>query len=314
MKILCAANPFSQSGLVKARFPLIRNAIEAQGVDHEFLDITATDFDAQLKERLDAGTADVVLGIGGDGTHWSLINTLKRLTTQVTTPTPYAFCPMGTGNDIAKSLRLRPGVRHIPSVIETAIHGDTQEIDLGESPAGYFADMFSVGMDASVLARREAMNSVVRKRKLLNKVTHGYLVYAFATATSVVRSRRWAAAIQIDGREWFNGSMSGILINNCPVHAGEFTLTPQARPDDGKLDVLVMTNIVGYCWCYFRGWRFWPGLVKNYRSQYLTQAERVVITLTEPAPTQVDGELSEIQTSIAIGIDKAALQVKVPRT
>ncbi len=302
--------------MVKVRFPALAKAMKRLDIAWELLDLTAPGFEEALAERLARQPApDAILGIGGDGTHFSMVNSLKRLQKRQpeTALPPYAICPFGTGNDIAKSLGIKPGRWQYPKIMRTAVAGEDRRLDLGTFEDQYFVDMVSLGLDARILGYRDKLTNGVQRLPLVKRLIHGYTVYAVATLYGFLTNRRWHCEISVDGKPWFEGKICGALINNCPIHAGEFELTPGARPDDGKLDLLVIPGLIRYAAHYLRGWRYQPGFIRRYAGPRLTQARHIHIKTQSPIPVQRDGEFYEPRTELVIGIEPGAITFKTPK-
>ncbi|OVE81472.1 hypothetical protein BVY04_03160 [bacterium M21] len=313
-KLICVANPKSQNGTVGAKTELLREYLLKRQIEHHLLDLTTTEFLGELTKILRRGDAEVLLGIGGDGTHFSLMNTLQAIAAkhpEIKLP-DYALCPLGTGNDIAKSIGLKVGVKNYRHVVDTALNGTSTAVDLGCWDGQYFADMVSAGMDATILNKREQLTAKLRNFPLLNKLLHGYVVYAIAGIITLIRRSRVRAEIRIDGDTWYDGPVCAILVNNCPVHAGEFILTPDARMDDGKLDILYIRNRIQYLLHFVLGWRHLPGFIRHGRCHRRTQGERIDVDLSASSPMQIDGEPVDASQSIRLTTVAGAIRLRIP--
>ncbi len=310
--LLCVLNRKSCAGSVARRLPRLQAVMDELGINRTMLDLTAPDYFQSLCEALRTTAADAVLGIGGDGTHYSTINDLMRVQSdspELALP-PYAVCPFGTGNDVAKSLGLQPGRRHYRRILQTAIAGPTKALDLGRFEDQCFVDMMSFGMDAHILAVRDrgVKQALARRRRLV----HGYLIYAWAACRGFLQHPRWQCRVTVDGKQLYAGRVTNILINNCPIHAGEFELTPGSTMDDGALDVVVSPGLLRYAWRYVRGYRFNPGFVRPRPGRFQARGTTIEIEADTPIPIQVDGESGGDRTRAAVTVKPQAVRFRIP--
>jgi diacylglycerol kinase family enzyme len=66
------------------------------------------------------------------------------------------------------------------------------------------------------------------------------LGYVWAGAKNL-REQRFAMKVRVDGRRWFSGKASCVLVGNVGTVLGGLSLFPHAIPDDGKLEIGVVT-------------------------------------------------------------------------
>ena len=141
MKVLCVLNPHAAGGDAIRLWPEVACLLQRQGTDFELL---SYDNGVSLKEQVclhlkaaPPGAYDVVAGIGGDGTHAGVINGLMqyRVTHPAASVPRYAFIPLGTGNDIAKSLGIRLhddfSSHDLRRAVSAIAHGADYRLDLG---------------------------------------------------------------------------------------------------------------------------------------------------------------------------------------
>ena len=144
-----------------------------------------------------------------------------------TTSTTIAIIPAGTANLLARNLG-------IPSDIEGAVHiglhGGRRMLDVGVMNGERFAVMAGTGLDALMI---RDMGDGLKGRA-------GKLGYVWAGARHL-GEQRFALKIRVDGRRWFSGKASSVLLGNVGTVLGGLTLFRRARPDDGKLEIGVVT-------------------------------------------------------------------------
>ena len=166
-----------------------------------------------------------VVLVGGDGT---LHQMLPALLTHRHT---LGLVPVGSGNDLARSL----GLHRLawPQALALALAGTPRRIDTGELlVAGRwvpFLSSLAAGFDAAVAQRASAGPAFLR----------GMPRYAWATLAELAALRRWQLRITIDGTP--GPALDTLFASslNTPSYGAGMPAVPQARPDDGRLDLLL---------------------------------------------------------------------------
>ena len=168
-----------------------------------------------IRER--GASVDCVLVGGGDGT-------LNRAAGGLLdTRLPLGILPLGTANDLARTLGIGPDVA---GAARTIVAGETRHIDLGEVNGHLFFNVASIGFSAE-LARE--LTAEAKKR-------WGTLGYAIASARLLLRTRRFTAFIEHDGGTDKVRTVQ-IAVGNGRHYGGGLTVDLSAEPDDGVLHV-----------------------------------------------------------------------------
>ncbi|WP_346767157.1 lipid kinase [Enterovirga aerilata] len=164
-----------------------------------------------------AGGVDLVIVGGGDGT---LNCSAPGL---VETGLPLGILPLGTANDLARTLGIGPDPA---SAARTIVDGHLRAIDLGEVNGHLFFNVASIGFSAE-LARE--LTREAKKR-------WGVLGYAMASARLLARTRPFTAFIEHEG-ETLKVKTVQIAVGNGRHYGGGLTMDPAAEPDDGRFHV-----------------------------------------------------------------------------
>lgn len=160
---------------------------------------------------------DLVIVGGGDGT----LNCAAPGI--VETGLPLGVLPLGTANDLARTLGIGPDP---VSAARTIVEGRLRAIDLGEVNGRLFFNVASIGFSAE-LARE--LTREAKKR-------WGTLGYALAGARLLARTRPFTAFIEHDG-ETLKVKTVQIAVGNGRHYGGGLTMDPDAQPDDGCFHV-----------------------------------------------------------------------------
>jgi YegS/Rv2252/BmrU family lipid kinase len=230
---------------------------------------------ASALAREAVGQVERVIAVGGDGTVHEVANGL--LTSGSRTLPTLAVVPVGTGNDFAKmtyTARLAP-----KAAIPALAAGVVKRFDVGQAWGEYFVNSLGVGLDADVA-----------RRVNLYKHWPGAVGYVVAALQAIVHRRTIPLRVDAGGDQW-SGPTTVLEIGVGPCAGGVFYLTPDARPDDGLLDVCA----IGHCSVRFlvlRAHRVLRGTHTALAEVRMARANRVRITSEEgPLTAHLDGEL-----------------------
>jgi YegS/Rv2252/BmrU family lipid kinase len=267
-RALLVVNPISGRGRGLAAAEELARGLVRRGCAAEILR-TGGRGDAPRLLRA-AGPADLVVAVGGDGT-------LSEVFQGLADPrTPVGLLPCGTGNVLARELGLP---RRVPGALEVLLAGRRQEIDVARAGERLAHLVVGVGFDALVIAELEA------RRK--GPITQG--VYLGAVVRALRRYRPVPLTVRVDG-ELLEGTAGAVWVANAGRYAGLLSLAPEARIDDGWLEVyLFPTGRVVELYSSFA-----RGLVSHLPGGKvrMRRARRVRVASAEPVPYQVDGDLA----------------------
>jgi diacylglycerol kinase (ATP) len=168
-----------------------------------------------------------VIGIGGDGTISEVANGLAHSSAIL------GIVPAGTGNDIAHNL----GIPRDPlAAANLAASGPSRCLDLCQvttrERTGYFVNIAGFGFDAKVADR------VNRMPKLLG----GTLPYVAGVLQTLWQYSAPRMRISIDDRQLERNAFL-VAVGNCPTYGGGMRIVPAAQPDDGLLDVCIVSDL-----------------------------------------------------------------------
>jgi diacylglycerol kinase family enzyme len=327
MKVLCVLNPRAAGGTAMEIWPQTADLLNRLGVEPELLSIVdgpplADQVSARLA-KVGPMAYGVIAGLGGDGTHSGIINGLMQLkSTYPDSPIPpYAFIPLGTGNDIAKSLGIRIqdefSSRDLRRAVSAIVHGADYELDLGLIDGLYFADAVTVGLDSTILRERNASKRRIESIPLLRSLVRGRFLYTVSLGRRFFRQELIQSKITVDGVPWYEGPMINLVVNNTRIYAGGFDFSEDAYADDGLLDVVLFTAHTDYLARYLLAMRHNPDRIRNlsddlHRRSMHVQGKRFDIQLSRPEPTQVDGEESHDSAHLELSVVQRAFRIKIP--
>ena len=325
MKVLCVLNPSAAGGDALRLWPTVAERLRSQGADYELL---SSEPGRQLKdqvfERLQAagpGAFDVVAGIGGDGTHAGVINGMMKARAAGIPIPQYAFIPLGTGNDIAKSLgiRLRDEFtdRDLYRAVSAITHGADYRLDLGVINGTYFADALTVGLDSRILIERNSSKRALERIPWLKFMAKGRFLYTLSFGSRFFQQLPVEGEIWVDGRLWYQGQLINVVVNNTRIYAGDFDFSSEAYPDDGLLDVVMFTELADYLTRYLLALRHNPAKVRDlsdelHRRSRRVQGRDIQIRMARPESAQIDGEELPAASVFKVAVEQQVLSIKTP--
>ncbi|HEU5388564.1 MAG TPA: phosphatase PAP2 family protein [Streptosporangiaceae bacterium] len=244
----------------------------------------------QTRQAVQAG-AEVIFACGGDGTVTACASELAG------TDTPLAVVPAGTGNLLAANLKL-PG--HPADAVATALRGARRRLDVGVVEGRCFTVMAGMGFDAQML--RDTPETL--------KARLGWPAYVVAAARHLCETPM-QVSVSLDGAPPFTRRARSVLVGNVGELRGGLRLLPDARPDDGLLDVAVLMPPRRRSWLPL-AW----SLIRHRPTAPLMetfQAKQVEIVSDRQQPREFDGDLLEPSQTLTATVRPAALWVCVPR-
>lgn len=172
-------------------------------------------FDEIIREQ--AREVDLVVIGGGDGTLRAALSAL------VDTGLPLGILPLGTANDLARTLGIPTDIAAAAQIVAD---GTTRPVDLGEVNGRFFANVASIGYSAD-LARNLTAEA---------KSRWGKLGYAMAAMNLLAQSRPFFVDLEHDGVTERVRTVQ-ISVGNGRFYGGGMAVAADAEPDDGMLDV-----------------------------------------------------------------------------
>lgn len=326
MNVLCVLNRRAADGMGMRWWPQVSALLSTFELDYHLLADSEIPLQRQVSDHLrHMGPAayDAIAGIGGDGTHSAILNGLMavRQSDPAFPLPPYAFIPMGTGNDIAKSLGIRTRDDRFAADVRRSVaairYGADYRMDLGVVNGLYFADAVTIGLDSHILKERNLQKKRLAGIPILRSLIRGRLLYTLSTGRPLIRHQALQCRIEVDDRLWYAGPCVNLVVNNSRIYAGEFDFSAQAFANDGKLDLVLFTDHNDYLARYLMAMRNAPERIRIWSEELSklslqVQARRVMLTLSGPEGAQCDGEELSPAAVFEIGVVPGAIAIKTP--
>ncbi len=213
-KALLLVNQHSRKG----QKLLSQATVGLQALGFELI-VESTDSASELSETIRRYKKQVELVIigGGDGTLNSAIEGL------IETKLPLGILPMGTANDLARTLGIPTDLSAACQVISS---GKVRLIDLGWVNGQHFFNVASLGLSVQITQR---LTKDIKQR-------WGVLAYAFTALQALWQARPFRAEIIVNNKS-FHVKTIQIAIGNGRYYGGGMTVAEDATIDDKRLDL-----------------------------------------------------------------------------
>ncbi|MBC5829657.1 MAG: lipid kinase [Candidatus Eremiobacteraeota bacterium] len=287
VRILLLLNPNARRGAQSAE--AVEKAFDVEQCEVIREEPDQNDGGARIMKRY-VGEVDCVAVGGGDGT---LINAIPGL---IETKLPLGILPLGTFNDLAKTLGVPVDLEGAVRVI---LDGNKRALDVGRVAGRYFLNEASIGISTRI-ARRQTPEA---------KKRFGFLAIIATTLAALVKSRPFSATVRYDGKEERFRTLQLTVANS--HHFGGFITNKDAAIDDGMLDLYSLdihnwADVMRLLGPIARHEISQSPAVRNRKS---TQFE---VLTTRPRAVFTDGEPAAM-TPAMFTVLPAAIEVFVPR-
>jgi YegS/Rv2252/BmrU family lipid kinase len=239
--------------------------------------------------------------VGGDGSVNEVVNGIAGVA-----GVELAVIARGTGWDFVRTYDIP---RDLDAAVDVALNGDVREIDLGlvtfrawaghESRA-HFANVASAGISGAIAQRANEAS----------KALGGKISYYWSTLAVFARWQTGEMRVSVDD-EIRGGKIIDTMVANGRYLGGGMMMLPEAEPDDGLFDVLVIGDVTKRDLLFT--------LPKSYRGKHLPhprlevlRGRVVTVDADEPLPIEIDGEQPGT-TPARFEVVPKAIRLRVPR-
>jgi YegS/Rv2252/BmrU family lipid kinase len=245
---------------------------------------------------------DAVVVAGGDGSLNEAANALAH------SDVALATLPSGTANVWARQIGLpTPAPLYTAQLADAAraiCGGLSRPIDLGRTNGRYFVLWSGAGLDAYVTSKIEPRPPWVKR--------WGVAGYGLRALWYALRYRGTPMTIELDDQPPRSDRAVMVLISNIQLYAGIVRPTPEARLDDGLLDVCIFRGTsFAYTARHFAsialGWSAYNPQLISCRGRHIR------LSAQQPTAVHVDAEPIGV-TPIEVEVVPRALHVIVPPT
>ena len=272
-------NPASDNGATGRRWPQLAHELAQAGLVGDALFSSRPGELSELASQAADGGASLLVVVGGDGSVYEAANGIaERDDVELT------MLPRGTGRDFVRTF----GISGKPAdAARTGLHGTTRVLDLGRvtyrswsgtEETAWFANVASAGMSGAIAQRANETT----------KSLGGKVSYAWATLAVFARWQNGEVRVAVDG-ESRSGRMQDVIVANGRYLGGGMKICPEAEPDDGLFDVLLIGDVTRRELLQTMP-KLYRGTHLPHKKGELLQGTVVTVESAEPLPIELDGE------------------------
>jgi diacylglycerol kinase (ATP) len=313
-----------EAARARAAWAVVRRELGRAGVSFEAHEAREFgDAGASARAALEAGYRTVAV-VGGDGTLGAVVSTFFRAAPPGDVPHPafhgaaLALLPAGTGNDFARAVEgrratLEHWLARLVAHCRRAPDASAREVDVIRGEASHAArarpflclNAVTLGIGAQVAARVAAQKSLARRLS-------GEARFALAAAGALAGWRERRVRIRVDGGETWECETNLVAVVNSRFAGGGMMFSPEARVDDGLLDVVTACRVPRRTILREMARIHHGGHMNNPRVRLLRGASIRIdpVTPADALPVEADGDVRGT-TPLTLGVIPRALRVVV---
>lgn len=221
-RCLVIVNPAARGGGLGRAMPRLRPTLERLG---EVVLTAGPGHACRLAEAAALEGRQAVFSVGGDGTHGAVVHGLVSCAGK---RPMFGLIPFGTGSDFARQLPICA----LTDLVARLEHAQPAPLDVGlvHSPRGRqaFLNIASAGMGGQV-------DALAERFKVL-----GRGAYAAAVLGALATYRPCPMRVVVDGVDLGTEPLINVIVANGRFGGGGMRFAPDARPDDGLFDVVLV--------------------------------------------------------------------------
>ena len=219
-RVLLLVNPAASGGRSREVSTTVRAELQLMGIEHEVIESRSLEHAREVAaEAAKAGA--LVAACGGDGFIGTVAGAVRN------TDGALAVIPGGRGNDFARMLKIPTSPR---DAARLAVTGSERMLDVALCNGEPYVCIASFGFDSD--ANRIANETQVVK---------GNLVYLYAALKALWQWKPASIQLTVDGAKHdFSGY--SVAVGNSKFFGGGMMTLPDAEPDDGELDLLLVSD------------------------------------------------------------------------
>jgi diacylglycerol kinase (ATP) len=270
MKVLFVVNPIAGGGKIIERVTAaIRETFRESGITYDIVTTQGKGDGTLFAQKAATEGYNLVVAIGGDGT----VNEVA--TGLVGTPLVLGIIPIGSGNGLARGLRIPLNYWDACRLI---LRGKSTKIDVGRVCDRYFFATSGIGFDAHV-------------GKIYNEQAghaRGFFPYVQFAVTEFFNYEPQEVLLT------FNGKTSRhipfvLTVANVEQYGGGAIIAPDAAPDDGLLNISIIPQTNPFQVLTHLP-KLFAGTIDQFPHFENHQTDALTITRPSPGPVHVDGE------------------------
>jgi diacylglycerol kinase (ATP) len=286
-KALFILNP--HSGVPPVNFIISKDLQRRKNSLSSCKSLTKEDTRELIRQNFDKH--NIFIAAGGDGTVHSVASEL------VGTDKIFGVLPLGSGNGFAKEFGFKMNVGSLLNDIKKGLSIDIDVIEINDKLC---LNVAGIGLDSFVA------------HSFGNLKLRGFLPYIWLTFKTFLQLRPFHVAIKCGGEEIFSEKLFVLTIANTRQFGNNAFIAPDARPNDGKIDLVMIKPFPKILGPVFVLRLFTKRINKSKYVQHI-QTDKEIIIHTDETRFHIDGEPLDLSGNIVVRIKKQPLKVLLTR-
>ena len=250
-----------------------------------FKSFNVNDTEILIKENLDKH--NIFIAAGGDGTVHTVASEL------VGSEKILGVLPLGSGNGFAKEFGFKMNLRSLLSDIKRA---ESVYIDVIEINENLCLNVAGIGLDSFVAHSFSTLK------------LRGFLAYMWLTLKTFLQLRPFHVTIKCEGVEIVSEKLFVLTIANTRQFGNNAFIAPDARPNDGIIDIVLIKPFPKILGPVFIIKLFTKKLKESKYIKHIKTGKEIVIQ-TDETRFHIDGEPLKISGEVVVRIRREVLKV-----
>lgn len=301
--MLFIVNPVSAAGRTRKIWPRMERLLRERGASFDWRYTERPGHAIEIaRDALKEGY-ELIAAVGGDGTLNEVVNGFFEDDRLINPRAHLGVIPCGTGSDFRKSI----GIPRDPEgAIERLLSGRALPVDIGKvrfqgdsgfQEVRYFINIADLGLGGETARRVNAMS----------KFLGGLLSFFIGAVVTILIYRNKQVEIVVDDRDIINGRVNTVVVANGRYFAGGMFMAPNARPDSGLFNVVVIGDLGRFELIYnllrvYRGTHLSYPKIREItaRTIYVKSRERMVLEMDGEVPGFAEAEFTIVPGAILV--------------
>ncbi|QBA64017.1 diacylglycerol/lipid kinase family protein [Muriicola soli] len=280
MKIVFVVN--NKNNRLAKILPMLREACDRSDFSAvEFKHTTGSKHAIELGRNAALGGCDFLIGVGGDGTLYELVNGLFQSEIPPQDLPVLGLLPYGSANDFARSAGINDSIEELITLI---LSNSIKKIDLGriilkqKQEIHVFVNIAGVGLGPEVVKSMEQSSKVLSPRfNYFSSILKGFLRYQKTNVSCSCGTWHWT------------GKLLQMAVANGRFFGNAICVAPEAVLDDGTFQLVIFGDLS--IWDYLKNLgKLKKGCKIIHPEVHYYRAKEVVLESEEPCGIEADGE------------------------
>ena len=260
---------------------------------------------ASITSDIPPGDSLKLVAVGGDGTIQEVLTGISDLSRVI-----FGYIPTGSGNDFCRSMELPFDPMEALEYILKAQRIEAMDVPylVRKDKKSRFGISTGIGYDAAVC--QEVLATPFKK--LFNRLGLGKLIYLFIALKQLIFISPGKVTLTLDGENTVSYEhVYFTAVMNQRYEGGGFKFCPDARPDDGLLDVILVEGLGKLKLLFCLPTAFF-GKHTKIKGIHIFTCGDIQIHSEEALPIHIDGESGGIRKDLTVSVEKKSLKIILP--